>query len=317
MDPGSLLLTVLQAGAGLAMLYYGGEALVRGSVTLALELGISRVAVGLTVVAFGTSAPELVVSMDAAFTDAVDIALGNVVGSNIANIALILGLSALAYAITIPRKIARLDLPLVAVASGWLFVALYDGTISRFEGALLLLGLVAYVLFTFWEARTYREMVDDVPPTTGRPRATWTNGALVVAGLLLLVGGGHLLVQAAVILATVMGVSQAAIGLTIVAVGTSLPELAACLVAAARGHGEIAVGNIVGSTMFNILGIAGATATVHPLTAAGLTSLDLGLMAALGLGLLAFAHTGRALARFEGAILLGIWIAYTIWLLSG
>jgi cation:H+ antiporter len=311
-----MLVTLLQGALGLSLLYFGGESLIRGSSDLAQRLGISPLAIGLTVVAFGTSAPELAVSVDAALRGLHDIALGNVIGSNIANIGLILGLAVLIRPLKVEAKILRFDAPLLIVASLAMVLVLTDQQVSRSEGYALLTALAVYVAFTFWESARESESVKSefaaVVPAS-QPHLLLSL-ALVLAGLAMLVFGGRQLVASAVGLASALGVSNAVIGLTIVAVGTSLPELAASLVALARGQSDIAVGNVVGSNLFNILGILGAAAAVQPLQAANISATDLGTMLglAIALGLLLFIrlHLGRR----EGALLLCCYVAYSAWL---
>jgi len=314
-----ITITVAQALGALVLLYLGGEALVRGASTLALRAGISRLAVGLTVVALGTSAPELVVSLDAALTGANDIAVGNVVGSNIANIALILGLSAVVRPIVVHAKVVRLDAPIMILAALVLVGLMADGGASRVAGGALVIGLGAYVAFTLVESRRNPgeagEVRTPVEPAAS-PRILVT-AMLVAAGIGLLAGGGHLLVAAAVNLAEAMGISQAAIGLTIVAVGTSLPELATGVVASMRHHGDIAVGNAVGSNIFNVLGIVGVTAIVHPLHSGEVTRLDLGFMAVLACLLWILLLTRSRLGRMEGMFLLASFVAYARFVLAG
>lgn len=310
--------TLVQTVVGLAMLYFGGESLVRGASALATRLGVSSLAIGLTVVAFGTSAPELVVSLDAALSGANDISVGNVVGSNIANIALILGIASLIRPALVEAKVVRIDAPIMIVASLTLIGVLANGTMSRIEGALMLSCLVAYTVFTFWEARRESHAIrEEFSAAAPRAPAKASLGTFfVVAGLALLVAGGHMLVSAAVDLATALGVSQAVIGLTIVAVGTSLPELATSVIAALRGQGDIAIGNVVGSNIFNILGILGITATVRPIHMGGITWLDLGAMVALACALYLMLLVGRSLVRTEGFLLLSSFTAYTAWLFA-
>ena len=310
-----MLNVLLQAVAGLVMLYCGGEWLVRGASALAARLGVSALAIGLTVVAFGTSAPELVVSLDAALSGANDISVGNVVGSNIANVALILGLAIVVTPAVVESRIVRVDAPLMIAASLALLAVLADGVASRVEGAVLLAALAAYVVLTFRQARRESaavrgefETAAPAPPSGPGPAGSL---ALVGLGLGLLVGGGHWLVTAAVTFATAVGISQAVIGLTVVAVGTSLPELATSLIAAARGQGDIAIGNVIGSNLFNILGILAVTALVHPLERGAITWTDLGVMTALAVLVTIFLATGRRLTRVEGAVLLGAYVAYT------
>ena len=313
-----MFVAVAQAIAALAMLYFCGELLIRGASTLASRLGVSSLAIGLTVVAFGTSAPELVVSLDASLSGANDIAVGNVVGSNIANIGLILGLAALLRPSVVHAKIVRIDAPIMIAASFALLAVLATGTASRLEGSLLVLGLTAYTVFTFWEAgresRPVREEIASAAPQRVGS-ASW-GGLLALAGLSLLVGGGHLLVQAAVNLATSLGISQAAIGLTIVAIGTSLPELATSVIASIRGQGDIAIGNVVGSNIFNILGILGLTAVVHPLELGAITWLDLGMMVGFACVVTVLISTRRRLGRIEGGLLLMAFTFYSSWLLA-
>lgn len=307
-----MLMALLQLGFGLVFLYFGGEYLVRGASSLAFRLGVSPLAVGLTVVAFGTSMPELVVSVDAALAGANDISLGNVVGSNIANIALILGLAAVIAPLRVEDKVIRIDTPLMILVSVALLLVLANGLASRLEGALILTGLLAYTVMTLWLARRKPGAGADLPrPDAGAVKA----GFLTLLGLAGLFAGGHLVVTGAVTLASALGLSQAVIGLTIVAVGTSLPELSTSTVAAWRGHGDIAVGNIVGSNIFNILGILGVTAIITPLELGAITWLDLGVMLAVALafGFTLFAHTG--LKRPAGVLFLFFYVLYTAVLL--
>lgn len=313
-----MLITVAQLAGGLVLLCLGGELLVRGASTLASRMGVSPLAIGLTVVAFGTSVPELVVSLDAALSGASDISLGNVVGSNIANIALILGLSIVLRPAVVQAKMVRIDAPLVVAVSLLLVALLHDHEASRLDGVLLLVGLAAYLGFTFWEAGREPPPVQEELASAAPEVQPGVAGslALVAGGLLLLVVGGHLLVTGAIALSAQLGLSQAVIGLTIVAVGTSLPELATSIVAALRGQGDIAVGNVVGSNLFNILGILGATAVVHPLAPGGIGALDLGVMVALACVLALLMVRRPLLGRVEGAALLACYVAYTAWLLA-
>jgi cation:H+ antiporter len=311
-------LTTLQVSGALALLFAGADLLVRGASALALRLGVSALAVGLTVVAFGTSAPELVVSLGAALSGANDIAIGNVVGSNVANVALILGVAVLIRPITSHAKIVRVDAPLMVLVSLLLLALLANGVLSRFEGLLLMLGLGAFVMATFRQARTEARTVKAEFAAVAPPRraSILVSSILVLIGLSLLVAGGHLLVAGAVQLATGLGVSEAVIGLTIVAVGTSLPELATSAVASFRGHGDIAIGNVVGSNIFNVLGILGVTATAHPLELGNVSWLDLGLMVALAVVLIPLLVTRSRLDRWEGAVLLAVFALNTAYLLA-
>lgn len=314
------MILFLMAGAGLALLYFGGELLVRGAVGISSRLGMSALAIGLTVVASGTSAPELAVSISAALAGSDDIAVANVVGSNIANIALILGLTAIIHPMKVDAKIFRVDAPLMLGVSIVLMVLLGDHRISRLEALPLVIGLVCYVSFTLWEARQSpdeaieRDFADGIPHATAR--GVWLECLQVVAGIMLLAGGGRLLVDAASELAAALGVSQRVIGLTIVAVGTSLPELTTSLIAALRGHANLAIGNIIGSNIFNVLGILGIAALVHPLNITEVHWVDLALVCALSMLFCVFLYTRRELERYEGAFLFVTYLAYTTWLLA-
>ena len=310
-----MAVTIALLMGALALLYVGGEALVRGASTLASRLGVSALAIGLTVVAFGTSAPELAVSVDAALAGANDISVGNVVGSNIANIALILGLSALIRPAVVQAKVVLLDAPLMILASVALVGVLANGEASRVEGVLLVFGLGAYLVFTFWEGRRESSRIQDEFSAAApkSPIGGWRSAFLVLVGLGLLVGGGHLLVTVAVSLATSLGIGQAVIGLTIVAVGTSLPELATSVIASTRGHGDIAVGNVVGSNLFNILGILGITAIIHPLSLGSISFLDLGVMVTAACALMILLYARHRLSRVAGTLLVASFIAYVSW----
>lgn len=311
------MIALLQAIAGLCILYFGGETLLRGAVALASRFGLSSLAIGLTVVAFGTSAPELAISLNAALNNASDIALGNVIGSNIANLGLILGLSAVISPLLVQAKIIRLDAPIM-LASVLLFaVFLLDNQIGRLEGIILSTGLLAYIAFTFIQARKEPEVIQEeflqgVPQTRGR---LTIDLGLVILGLGLLILGGKLLVLAAVTIALQLGMSEAVIGLTIVALGTSLPELTATLVAARRGYGNIAIGNIIGSNIFNMLGILGITTLVTPLESGNILWGDILCMTLLSLLTYLFLFTLGKLERSEGVILVLMYCSYTFWLI--
>ena len=314
-----MLTTALIGAAGLLLLYLGGEGLVRGASSLALRFRVSPLVIGLTVVAFGTSAPELAVSVEASLGGVSDIALGNVIGSNIANIGLILGVTALVRATRVEARILRLDVPLMIAASLILVLALQDGGVSRLEGTLLIIGLLAWVGFTAFQAQRESDVVRHefeagMPPSpSGVPIAI----AFVLGGLGALVVGGRLLIDSAVALASSMGVSQAVIGLTIVAVGTSLPEFAASVVAAVRGQGDIAVGNVVGSNLFNILGVLGVAAAVQPIGGGHVDGLTLAVFVGLAVLVVPLLYTGMVLSRREGAGLLLVYGIYVVSLVAG
>ena len=290
----------------------------RGASALALRLGLSPLAVGLTVVAFGTSTPELVVSIDAALGGTPDIAVGNVVGSNIANVTLILGLAMLLGPARVVARTVRIDAPLVVVVSVALVVMLADRSVSRLEGGMLALGLIAFTGFTLMQGRRESgEVKNEFAEGLATGLGVGPSVLLVLFGVGALVVGGNLMLEAAVSLARVAGLSEAVIGLTIVAVGTSLPELVTSLVAAYRGQGDIAVGNVLGSNVFNVLGILGVTALVLPLAPGGITAPTLAFMVASAVAVALMATTGRKITRIEGGVLLAAYAGYVGWLLLG
>lgn len=265
-------LTIIKLVAGFVLLFFGGEFLVRGSVSLARRLGVSPFLIGATVIAFGTSAPEMVVSLKAAFDHSMGIALGNIVGSNIANLFLILGMSALIAPVAVNRSAVLRDGLVLAGASLLLTLFVVLGEITRWQGAIMFVLLAAVIIYSYWSERRkitpsgnlrLREEaeVQDVPHSIAVALL------FVIAGLASVAFGAHLLVEAAVIVARSIGISEAVIGLTVVAVGTSLPELATSIVAAYRKHAEVALGNVIGSSVFNILGILGLVSIIHPLSA--------------------------------------------------
>ena len=312
--------TVLQIAAGiggLVLLCYGADFLVRGGVQIAKKFKVTPLVIGLTLVAFATSAPELVVSCDAALQGAGDIALGNVIGSNICNIALILGLSALITQLRVNPNLFKLDVPLMIGASVLLvfFLWLSDG-LNRLEGAVFFAGIIAYVVYSVYAARKSGEEVTEVEGD-GKPLSVAVSIGLVLLGLAMLVGGAKLLVGSAVWLAHLLGVTEAVIGLTIVAVGTSLPELATSVVAALKGERDIAIGNVVGSNIFNILAILGAAPLVKPLAATNISPTDLAMMLFCAVALYPIMKTGLVISRKEGVFLLLVYIGYTVWLIIG
>jgi len=274
---------------------------------------IAPLTVGLTVVAFGTSSPELVVSLDAALSGLNDIALGNIVGSNICNLAFILALAAALRPIAVKAQILRFDIPVLIASSLLLPGVLWDGVVSRWEAGGLLLGLAAYVAFNVRMGRRESAQVQAelAPhPAGDRPLRDLLRIALGLAGLTL---GAHLFVTGAALLAQRLGVTQAAIGLTVVALGTSLPELATSVVAAYRSHGDIALGNVIGSNIFNTLGILGTASLAEPVVRGGVTWQDIGLMAAAGVLLLPLLFSGRRFSRPEGWLAMAGYAAYLIW----
>ena len=307
---------------GLITLVIGAELLVRGASRLAVSFGISPLVVGLTVVAFGTSAPEMAVSVGSALNGNPDIAIGNVVGSNIANILLILGIAAVIAPLLVAEQIIRQEIPIMIGASVLLLVMALDGSINRIEAATLFGLVIAYTVFLVRQSRKgsaamSEDFADDIP--TSQWDSHWTvQTALVVAGLVMLVLGAGWLVDSAVVFARAFGVSDLVIGLTVVAVGTSMPEIATSIVAALRGQRDIAVGNVVGSNVFNICAVLGVTGLVAP---AGLPvseaarHFDLWVMLAVAFACLPILITGREIARWEGILFLGYYAAYTAWLI--
>ncbi|MGF1527788.1 MAG: calcium/sodium antiporter, partial [Candidatus Competibacterales bacterium] len=257
------LFTVFLFVVGFVALVGGAELLVRGAARLAALFGLSSLVIGLTVVAFGTSAPELAVGLQGVLAGEPDIALGNVVGSNIANILLILGIAAAITPLAVAAELVRWDIPLMIGASMVVYIMALDGEVSHFDGALLTLGILVYLILAIAYGRKPPgiDEVDTDDASSRGARAIAINGVLVGVGLVALVLGARLLVTAAVTVAQALGVSELVIGLTVIAIGTSLPEVATSVVAAAKGERDIAVGNAVGSNMFNLLAVLGITAT--------------------------------------------------------
>lgn len=319
------LMTFVYLIAGLVLLVAGAEVLVRGAAKLAAQFGISPLVIGLTVVAFGTSAPETAVSVQAALNGSGDIAIGNVLGSNIANVLLILGITALVAPLIVSRQLIRLDVPLMIGASLVTYALAWDGSLSRLDGALLFAGVVGYTLFLVISSRKEtaanaandefaKEFGLDEP---AKPHASLINAGLVVAGLVLLVTGSNFLVEGAVILARALGLSELVIGLTVIAVGTSLPELATSVMAAIRGERDIAVGNIVGSNIFNLLCVLGLASLVSPQAisvAASALAFDFPVMIAVAVACLPIFFAGYTINRWEGLLFVVYYAAYTLYL---
>ncbi len=321
-----LWLQSLWFAAGLTALVLGASSLVRGASKLALSLGLSPLVVGLTIVAFGTSAPEMAVSTGAVLHGQGDIAVGNVVGSNIFNILFILGVSALIVPLIVHVQLIRQEIPIMLCASLLLLVLGLDGTIQVWEGGMLVILLVAYTAFLVIQSRKegaqqVAEFNEEIQPAElGAWDAHWTvQLGLIVVGLALLVAGSDWLVSSSVAFAKAFGVSDLVIGLTIVAAGTSMPEVATSLMAAIKGERDIAVGNVVGSNTFNILGCIGMSGLVAG--ASGLTvppsllNFDIWVMLAVALACFPVFLTGREIARWEGAVFLGYYVAYVTYLI--
>lgn len=308
--------------AGLVLLLLGGEWLVRGSSRLALALRIPRIVVGLSLVAFGTSAPELAVSVLSSYRGQADIAVGNVVGSNIVNVLLILGMSAVVAPLAVSRRLIRIEVPLM-IATAFLFYAIgYDRSISRGDGLILLAIFFTYIL---WMARTARQ-----DPAIEQEIAVANNGitggvwgyvwlvCLVVGGLAALVVGSNWLIDGAVALARALGVSELVIGLTIVAAGTSLPELATSVIASVRREREIAVGNVIGSNIFNILSVLGFSAIASPRgleVAPAVIRFDAPVMMAVSLACFPILFNDFQIKRWEGSLFVAYYIFYVVYLI--
>lgn len=315
---------VILLAAGTA-LYVGAEWLVGGSSSLALSFRLPQLLVGLTVVAYGTSAPEVIVGIQAALAGHGDVAVGNVVGSNIANLGLILGVAILVRPARVDGALRKRELPVLLLSALALPLLLLDGSVSRFEGALLVLGSIALTVAIVRGARTAAddavaeastiataEAADaaGAPTTPGRLRSA----AVALAGLVVLLLGGHFFVESATRLATSFGVSERVVGLTIVAVGTSLPELATSVIAAWRGHSDIAVGNVVGSNIFNVLLCLGGAGLARPMT--GISSeffVDTAVMIVMTLAAAIFMRTARTFSRAEAGALLTGYVVFVLW----
>ncbi len=304
---------------GLVVLVAGGESLVRGSVRLAGLARVSPLLIGLTVVAFGTSAPELAVSIQASWSGESDVALGNIVGSNIANILLVLGLSAWVAPLVVSSQLVRFDVPLMILVSVAMWALAWDGLLNRWNGALLFGALLIYLVWSIRASRREGPVVQEqfskqfqTPPQTNR-KDLLISIVFVLLGLGLLTLGSSWLVEGAVSLATWFGVSQLVIGLTIVAIGTSLPELVTSIIAVFRGERDLAVGNLVGSNLFNILCVAGLTSLVVPggiTVSADALRFDMPIMIAVAITCFPIFWTGHRIDRWEGALLFGYYLIY-------
>ncbi|MBA3009074.1 MAG: calcium/sodium antiporter [Desulfobacula sp.] len=313
-----MLLHIFLMILGLTALTAGAEGLVRGSSSLAIRMGLTPLIIGLTVVAFGTSTPELVVSLSASLNNQADIAIGNVVGSNIFNIGIILGITALLCPVKVNLQVIKHDAPIMIGVSLLSLFLITKGTLSRLTGIGLFVMLVAYLYYSIRLAR--KEVSKDIEKqfqegVPSRSKSLYRDLLFIGGGLLLLVTGSRLLVMSATDIARFMGISEAVIGLTIISAGTSMPELATSIMAAFRRQPDIAVGNVVGSNIFNLLGIMGAASIASPLSATGITGLDLWVMVGFSMALLPLLYTGLKLQRWEGALLLLGYAGYlwTLW----
>lgn len=316
------VLTVVLLVVGLVVLVVGGELLVRGAGGLAQALGMSPLLVGLTVVSFATSAPELAVSLDATLGGNPGLALGNVVGSNIANVLLVLGAAAVVLPLVVSNQLVRTDVPVMVALSVLTLLLALDGSIGRLDGVVLVVLLVVYVTrLVVVSLRDERRATAAAASPVPRPERTagrlLRDGALVAVGVGMLVLGARLLVGSATTIGESLGVSDLVIGLTVVAVGTSLPELATSVIAAVRGQRDMAVGNVVGSNIFNIGSVLGLSAAISPdgiPLEPGAVSLDLPIMIVVALALLPVAFTGAAITRWEGVAFLAYYAVYVAYL---
>ena len=300
---------------GLALLYVGGEALIRGSVAVGIRLGMTPMVVGLTIVAGATSMPELAVSLDAALRGVPGLAVGNVVGSNLCNITLVVGIVVLIAPTRLRDKLERGDVAVMAISTILVPALLIDGRLDRVEGFFLVLGLITYIALGVWRSK----LRGVGPGTISVPHASrhlFVNIVVASIGLALLVVGSDWLVQASIAIALAFGVSPAVVGLSAAALGTSLPEVAASSIAARHGHPELAAGNLIGSNVFNLLLILGATAAVRPLSVDAVGHSDIGIMVAASLLCIALMMTRSTVGRADGAVLVAIYLAYMSWLLS-
>jgi cation:H+ antiporter len=330
----TMILHVVLFVLGLAMLYYGAKWLVRGSADLAAAMGITPLVIGLTVVAFGTSAPELVISVVSSIKGKSMIAIGNVVGSNICNIALVLGLSAVLMPIACDRKVLVRDIPIMLGISIYLLLLSLNNHIGRLEGVTLFAGIIIYTLFNYFQSRQRRPAAAGMAAPTGGIAVQEKGGSpsapffhtrtgqicLIVAGIAFVITGADLLVDSAVVLMKRLGVSEIFIGLTIVALGTSLPELATSIVAVLKKEMDISIGNLVGSNVFNILSVVGATAMIRPIHISGgfvESGLLVDYLVMLGTSLLPvlLAWRGGVVRRSHGLLLLTSYAGYIGWLI--
>ncbi len=315
-------MAVMWVLAGLAALIVGAELLVRGASRLAKAVGLPSLIIGLTVVAYGTSAPEFAVGVKAGLAGQADIAVGNVVGSNTFNVLFILGISALIAPLAVSSQLVRLDVPVMIGVSALVWLLAADGNIGRMEGVTLLLGIFAYTALLVYLGRRNRQPSngvepDDVKPPQ-RPIHPGMSILLVIVGLVLLVIGSRWLVDGAAAMARLLGVSELVIGLTVVAAGTSMPELATSVVASIRGERDIAVGNVVGSNIFNLLGVMGGSALAADggiNIAESALEFDIPVMLAVAVACLPVFFTGGRISRWEGGLFLGYYAAYVLFLI--
>jgi cation:H+ antiporter len=304
--------------SGIFLIYLGAEGLVRGSSSLAFRLGLTRLVIGLTIVAFGTSMPEMVVSIQTAWARQGDISLGNVIGSNMCNIALILGLSSLVRPLRVNIQVIRLQIPTMIGVSFLIWALLLDRVLTRVEGASIFLGILLYIYGSLYLARKEFAQLNKENESSSLPmsrQTPWQDVLFIIGGLIMLVMGARIFVSGAVSMAKMLHISEAVIGLTVIAVGTSLPELATSVVASFRREGDIAIGNVVGSNIFNILAILGIASLVRPIEMGDINATDIFIMIITAVLLLPLAWSGFIIKRWEGGLLLAVYVGYILHLL--
>lgn len=302
-----MILNILFIVIGIVLVLWGADRLTDGAVAVAEKMKMPQIVIGLTIVAMGTSMPEFCVSLISALKGTSDLAVGNIVGSNIFNTLLIVGVSALVAPMSIMKTTVRKDIPFALVASVLLLIMCLDGDISRIDAAIL---FVMFLIFMYITLRGAKVQGTDVEEKEKKPMATWLSVVWILVGLACLIGGSNLFVDGATAVATKLGVSEAVIGLTIVAGGTSLPELATSVVSARKGNSGIAIGNVLGSNVFNILAILGLTGVISPMTLKGITMTDLSMMVISIILIWLFSFTKYKIERWEGAILTAVFVGY-------
>lgn len=306
-----MLLDVVLIVVGVALVLFGADRLTEGASALARRMNVPEIIIGLTIVAAGTSAPELFVSLVSALKGTPDLAVGNVVGSNTMNAMLIVGCAAMVAPMTISRSTVKKDIPFSVGASVLLILLAVDSFLGRVDGIILLLGFAVFMAYTLMQAKT--GSTDEVQAETS---PVWKNIVYLVGGLLGLVLGSNLFVDSASSVAYALDISKGVVGLTVVAGGTSLPELATSVVAARKGQSAIAIGNVIGSNVFNILLILGLTATISPMEIEGITTIDMAVMLISVALVWMFSFTRYTVERWEGAVLVGGYLVYLCWLIS-
>lgn len=302
-----MILNILFIVIGIVLVLWGADRLTDGAVAVAEKMKMPQIVIGLTIVAMGTSMPEFCVSLISALKGTSDLAVGNIVGSNIFNTLLIVGVSALVAPMSIMKTTVRKDIPFALVASALLLIMCLDGDISRIDAAIL---FVMFLIFMYITLRGAKAQGTDVEEKEKKPMATWLSVVWILVGLACLIGGSNLFVDGATAVATKLGVSEAVIGLTIVAGGTSLPELATSVVSARKGNSGIAIGNVLGSNVFNVLAILGLTGVISPMTLKGITMTDLSMMVISIILIWLFSFTKYKIERWEGAILTAVFVGY-------